>query len=217
LPVSELQAVLFDMDGTLVETESLWQEAEVLTMAAYGSTWSDEEQHFALGGPFGRVVEYMAQKAHADPTDVAVTLVDAIDQLMSSRPLPIQPGIAELLAEARAAGLATGLVTNSFRRLISIVLKSTGLQFDVTVAGDELPENKPHPMPYEFACRSLGVDPVATVVLEDSMTGIASATAAGCFVVAIPHMAVIDAAPRQLIVPSAKDVSLGLLLELLAQ
>ena len=215
--MGELQAVLFDMDGTLVETGSLWHEAEVLTMAAFGSTWSEDEQRFALGGPFGRVVEYMAQKAGADPTDVAVTLIDAIDQLMSSRPLPIQPGIAELKAEAEAAGIPTGLVTNSFRRLISIVLKSTGLHFDVTVAGDELAENKPHPLPYEFACESLGVDPANTVVLEDSMTGIASAAAAGCFVVAIPHMAVIDAADRQLIVPSAQDVDLGLLRDLLGR
>ncbi len=215
--MGDLQAVLFDMDGTLVETESLWHEAEVLTMTSFGSSWSDEEQRDALGGPFDRVVDYMADKTGVPAAEVGTTLVESIDHLMRSRPLPVQPGVRELHDEVRAAGIPTGLVTNSFRQLIGLVLESTGLHFDVTVAGDELTENKPHPMPYRVACERLRVDPTQTVVLEDSLTGIESAATAGCFVVAIPHMALIDASARQLIVPSAADVDLSILRELVGR
>lgn len=204
------------MDGTLVETESLWEEAECQTMAAFGSSWSEEEQIFALGGPFDMVIEYMAQKAGAKPTELAFALAESIEGLMRSRPLDIQPGIVDLHTQLHGAGIPTGLVTNSFRRLVDIVLESSGLAFDVTVAGDELPENKPHPLPYEHACAMLGVSPQHVVVLEDSTTGITSAASAGCFVVAIPHLAELAVADRQLIVPSATEINLELLRRLVA-
>jgi HAD superfamily hydrolase (TIGR01509 family) len=126
----------------------------------------------------------------------------------------VQPGIRELHAELTAAGIPVGLVTNSFRRLITIVLASTGLEFDVTIAGDELPENKPHPLPYIRACEQLEVDPHHVAVLEDSSTGIASARSAGCYVIAIPHLAVIAEADRQLVIPSASEISLARLNQL---
>lgn len=214
--VRELQAILFDMDGTLVETESLWHESEIQTMAAFGSSWSEAEQKFALGGPFDVVAEYMANKAGVGVDEVGAKLIEVIDELMRSQPLPLQPGIQSLYDEARAAGIPTGLVTNSFRQLVDIVLESSALDFDVIVAGDEINENKPHPLPYLTACAHLDVDPGNTVVLEDSTTGIESATAAGCFVVAIPHLAQIDALERQLIVESAAEVNLDLLRRLLA-
>lgn len=215
--MSELQAVLFDMDGTLVETESLWHESEVQTMAHYGASWSEEEQEAAHGGPFEPVVQYMAQRTGVPFDEVGATLVSSITGLMQSRPLPIQPGIQQLHDELRAAGIPTGLVTNSFRQLAEIVLESTGLQFDVSVAGDEIAENKPHPMPYLVACSKLGVDPANTVVLEDSMTGIESALAAGCFVVAIPQIVTIEQAPRQIIVHSATQIDLFRLTQLIAE
>lgn len=213
--MSELQAVLFDMDGTLVETESLWHESEIQTMAAFGASWSEEEQKFALGGPFDVVAEYMAKKTGVTVDEIGAKLIETIDALMRNEVLHLQPGIQELYDEARAAGIPTGLVTNSFRQLVDIVLDASGLEFDVIVTGDEIPENKPHPLPYLTACAALNVDPAHAVVLEDSTTGIESATAAGCFVVAIPHLAEIDAMERQLIVRSAEDVNLGMLQKLL--
>ncbi len=208
LGMGDLQAILFDMDGTLVETESLWHESEIMTMSHYGASWSEEEQKFALGGPFDMVAEYMAKRTGVPVDEIGERLILSIDGLMRSRPLPLQPGIRELHDEARAAGIPTGLVTNSFRQLVEIVLESSGLEFDITVAGDELSENKPHPMPYLVACSKLGVEPAHTVVLEDSTTGIESALSAGCYVIAIPHLATIDPSERQLIVPSAADLNL---------
>ena len=98
--MAQLEAVLFDMDGTLVETESPWKQAEYQTMTAYGSTWSEQEQEDALGGPFDQVVEYMAQEADADADQIAATLIDTIDELMRSQVLEIQPGIADAFQAA---------------------------------------------------------------------------------------------------------------------
>lgn len=209
--MTELQAVLFDMDGTLVETESLWHESEVVTMAKFGATWSLEEQKFALGGPFEVVVDYMAQKVGSTPAAVGDALLQSMIDLMKAEPLTIQPGIRELYDEIRAAGLTVGLVTNSFRVLADIALESTGFKFDVVVTGDEVAEPKPHPMPYLRACELLGVGPDEVVVLEDSSTGIESATRAGCAVIAIPHLAAIAEADRQLVVASVEEVNLAVL------
>lgn len=206
--VSDLAAVLFDMDGTLVETESLWHQAEIATMAQFGHEWTDEEQLFALGGPFENVVAYMATKSGAEPTAIADVLAQSIESLMLSSSLPTQPGVRELHDQARAAGLPVGLVTNSFRTLVDLVLESTGLHFDVVVAGDEVDANKPHPLPYQRACQLLGVSPQSTVVLEDSTTGIESARAAGCWVVAIPHQVEVPQSERVLQVRSVAGISL---------
>ncbi|NQU36303.1 MAG: HAD family phosphatase [Actinobacteria bacterium] len=206
--MTELAAVLFDMDGTLVESESLWHEAEVAAMEFYGSTWDDDDHTFSLGGPFGRVVDYMAEKAGVTAQEMGDRLIDTIGELMRTRPFPVQPGIRELHDEITAAGIPTGLVTNSFLHLAELVLESTGFTFDVVVAGDQLPENKPHPLPYLTACAQLGVEPKDTVVLEDSVTGIASASAADCFVVIVPGKLAIEAQPRQIVVDTAADVNL---------
>ena len=212
----QLRAVLFDMDGTLVETESLWHEAEIQTMAFYGQPWTDEEQAFALGGPFDRVAAYMAEKSGRTEVELSDTMIEIIDRLMRKEPLAVQPGIASLYSEIRAAGIPVGLVTNSFRQLVDITLESTGMTFDVIVAGDEIPENKPHPMPYLNACTALGVEPADAIVLEDSTTGIESATAAGCAVVAIPLQVSVEPADRRLIVADATQLDLAALRSLVS-
>lgn len=206
--MTQLAAVLFDMDGTLVETESLWHDAEVAAMEYYGSTWDDEDHTFSLGGPFDRVVDYMATKAGVASEVMGDRLVDTIGELMRTRPFPVLPGIRDLHAQITAAGIPTALVTNSFLHLAGLVLESTGFLFDVIVAGDQLTENKPHPLPYQTACAQLNVEPASTVVLEDSRTGIASASAAGCFVVIVPGKLAIEAEARQIVVESAAEVDL---------
>jgi len=185
-------------------------------MEFFGSTWDDEDHTFSLGGPFGRVVDYMADKAGVTPTEMGDRLVDTIGELMRTRPFPVLPGIRELHDEITAAGIPTGLVTNSFLHLAELVLESTGFTFDVVIAGDQLTENKPHPLPYLTACAKLGVQPRSTVVLEDSMTGIASASSAGCYVVIVPGKLVIKPEPRQRIVDSAAQINLADLRALIA-
>ena len=110
-----------------------------------------------------------------------------------------------------AAGLPYALVTGSLRPFVEAVLAATGFRFPVTVCGDDVPVTKPDPAPYQLAAKLLDVEPARCVALEDSPNGVASATAAGCLVVAVPSFVAVPAAPRRLVVRSLSDVTLGTL------
>ncbi|WP_242423599.1 HAD family hydrolase, partial [Frankia sp. EI5c] len=126
-----------------------------------------------------------------------------------------QPGAARLLGALAAAGVATALVSSSFRSLVDPVVAVLGARhFTVTLAGDEVARRKPHPDPYLEAARLLGVDPAVCVVLEDSLTGAAAGVAAGCPTVLVPSMplpAGVDVPPVQARVGSLDEVDLAML------
>lgn len=189
-------AVLFDMDGTLIDSEHLWLRAEILTMERLGGSWSEADQAACLGGPLERAVDYMIERAGGghDPADVAGHLLDDMESLLRSSPLVWQPGARALLLDARSQGIPTALVSASWNRLIDAVsdrIRSDVGQesFDIVVAGDDVENSKPHPEPYLQAAAALGVPARECLVLEDSPPGVASGLAAGCTVVAIPHIA----------------------------
>lgn len=206
-----LQAVLWDMDGTLIATEELWMAAEVATMAAYGGTWSAEDQAIAIGGPIDRVITYMAQRVDQPEHDVGLSLTRGIEKLMREEHITWMGGARELHDSLTAAGVPQALVSNSWRELIECALAEAHTAFDVVIAGDEVTRPKPDPLPYETACAALGADPSRTVVIEDSPTGVAAGLAAGCFVVAVPHAAEIAPAPRLVLVDSLADVDVAML------
>jgi beta-phosphoglucomutase-like phosphatase (HAD superfamily) len=199
--------VLFDMDGTLVDTEHLWLQAELLTMLRIGGEWTDADQQHCLGGPLERVVEYMAGKGDPEIVGDLTTqgvgefLITTMEALLLAEEIRWQPGARTLVCEVVDRSSPTGLVTASWRRLIDAVHLSIagdlGFEpFTVIVGGDEVPESKPHPAPYLQAAALLGVAPGDCLVIEDSPTGVASGLAAGCRVVAVPHMAPVAAAER---------------------
>ena len=205
-----LAAVLFDMDGLLVDTEPLWLETETEVMALLGAPWSAHDQEALLGGSMDRTVSYLLAKAArpAPPATVARWMLDGmLDRVRAGR-VVVRSGARGLLAEVAAAGLPRALVTSSQRAFAEAVLSATGMMFPVTVCGEDVTATKPDPEPYLLAVKLLDVDPDGCVVLEDSPNGVASAAAAGCRVVAVPSLVPIPPAPGRLVVTSLRNVSL---------
>jgi HAD superfamily hydrolase (TIGR01509 family) len=208
-----LGAVLFDMDGLLVDTEPLWFETEIEVMARLGAPWTKQDQAALLGGSMERSIGYLLARATrpAPPAEVERWLLEGMLNRVEAGRATVLPGARELLAEVTAAGLPAALVTSSLRRFAEAVLASTGLRFAVTVCGEDVSATKPDPAPYQLAAKLLDVEPARCAALEDSPNGVASATAAGCLVVAVPSFSAIPAAPGRLVVGSLSDVSLGTL------
>jgi len=211
--VGRISALLVDMDGTLVETESRWYEAETSLMRSLGADWAPEDQAVLVGGPLSRAVEYMSVRAGGVPVvQIETLLLDTMVELLEAEPVHWQPGAAALVDAANAAGIPVALVSASTRRLVDAVLVHIGdHHFDTTVAGDETQFGKPHPEPYLTAAARLNADVVHAVVLEDSPTGVTAGLASGAFVVAIPHIAPVAPAPRLRIVDSLDGVTLELI------
>ncbi|MEU9733260.1 HAD family phosphatase [Streptomyces sp. NPDC048002] len=210
---SALQAVLLDMDGTLVDTEGFWWDVEVEIFAGLGHTLDDSWRHVVVGGPMSRSAGFLIEATGADIAfaELSVLLNEGFERRIG-RSLPLMPGAARLLAELAEYGIPTALVSASHRRIIDRVLTSLGPQhFRLTVAGDEVPRTKPHPDPYLAAAAGLGVDPTRCAVIEDTSTGVAAAEAAGCHVVAVPSVAPIAPAHRRTVVNSLEDVDLTFL------
>ena len=213
-----LEAVLFDMDGLLVDTEPLWFETETEVMARLGAPWTKADQENLLGGSMEHTVGYLLAKATrpAPPAEVARWMTDGMLRRAAAGRVITRPGALELIAEVAAAGIPHALVTGSEREFTEAVLKSTGLTFTVTVTGDDVARPKPDPEPYRLAAKLLDAEPENCVALEDSPNGVTSATEAGCRVVAVPSLTPIPKAPSRLVVPSLSDISLATLRDLVA-
>lgn len=214
----ELQGVLFDMDGLLVDSEPLWFEVECSVMARLDGRWSEADQQALIGGSLPRTVSYLLARAgrEASPEQVGRWLVDGMTALLRSRPLTMLPGAAELLAEVRAAGVPHALVTSSERPIMEAVLAQLGVSFTATVCADDVTRGKPDPEPYLRAASLLGADPACCVALEDSPNGVASAEAAGCRLIAVPSLVPIRAEAGRVVAASLSQVSLARLRELVA-
>jgi len=211
-----LQAVLFDMDGLLVDTEPLWFEIESEVMARLGGDWSQADQAELVGGLLQTTLDYLLGKATRPVSRerLARWMLDGMVSRLNRSSVTLRPGAFDLLAEVRAAGAPYALVTSSERVIMDAVLRGTGLEFPVTVCAEDVTRIKPDPEPYLLATKLLGVDPASSVVLEDSPNGVVAAEAAGCRVIAVPNVAPVPSAPGRVIVDSLTEVNLGTLREL---
>lgn len=213
-----LQAVLFDMDGLLVDSEPLWFEVESHVMARLGGQWSEADQEALIGGSLPRTVSYLLARAArpASPDDVGRWLVDGMIALLGTRELRVLPGARELLAEVASAGIPYALVTSSEREIMDVVIARIGVSFCVTVCAEDVRRSKPDPEPYLLAAMRLRADPRQCVVLEDSPNGVAAAEAAGCRLVVVPSMMPIPARPGRVIAASLSQIDLARLRDLVS-
>ena len=185
-----LAAVLWDMDGTLVDTEPYWMAAETPLIESFGGTWS-HEQALGLVGLGLEDSARILQGAGVRMSETAIIdhLTDDVMRQLTVTGVPFRPGARELLADLRQAGIKTGLVTMSMRRMAQTVVDLIDFEaFDVVIAGDDATRPKPFPDPYLQACEALGVAPHETVAIEDSPNGLRSAVASGAAVIGVPLM-----------------------------
>ena len=208
-----LEAVLLDMDGTLVDTEGFWWSAEVEVFAELGHELRDEWRTVVVGGPMSRSAGFLIEATAADIAleELSILLNNKFVERLDGG-VPLMPGAQRLLTELAAHGIPAALVSASHRRVVDRMLGSLGAEnFALTVAGDELPRTKPHPDPYLTAARRLGAHPARCAVLEDTATGVAAAEAAGCRVVAVPSVAPIQPKSGRTVVSSLEEVDLPFL------
>lgn len=183
-------AVLWDMDGTLVDTEPFWMAAETPLVERFGGTWS----HAQALGMVGLALEDSARLLQNAGVpwgvdEIIAHLTDEVLRQLATEGVPFRPGARELLSDLRRAGVKTALVTMSMRRMaLSVVNLIDFPAFDVVVAGDDVTRPKPHPDPYLQAADALGVSIVDTVAIEDSPNGLRSAIASGAVALGVPLM-----------------------------
>lgn len=219
--MTQLRAVLWDMDGTLVDSEKLWTIALDELMVRLGNPLTPEIRVALIGSNMRRSTLILLAHAGVEPTDAAILDLESwLDNRMAEffrDGLPWRPGARAALRSVHGAGVRTALVTSTERALTEVALDTIGREFfDVTICGDEVGgQNKPLPRPYLMAAELLGVDPADCVAVEDSVTGVTSAQAAGCTVLVVPAEAPVPPGERLILRESLLGVDAELLAGLL--
>lgn len=204
-------AVLWDFDGTLMDTEPLWRAAEEEVARGLGG---ELPAGFHAAHVGGRVIDCAADlravfSASASAEAIAEELWARCLRRLGEGPIPWQAGAQELVTELHAAGVPQAVVSSSRRDYLDVVLSrlDAGL-FAAVISGDDVARHKPDPEPYLTAARALGVRPAECVVVEDSVPGVGSARGAGCAVVVVPTAGEFTSRGRLAVRPSL--VGLGL-------
>ncbi|MGY3128906.1 HAD superfamily hydrolase (TIGR01509 family) [Agrococcus sp. UYP33] len=193
-------AVLFDMDGTLIDSEPSWMAAEARLAAEFGIPWTADDAESLVGiDLWDGARAFIARGVPLEADAIVERLVSEVIADLGDT-LPARPGALELLRQLREQGVPVALVTMSTRALVDRIEAAFAAAlgtapFDATVAGDECERGKPHPEPYLRGASLLGVDPVDAVAIEDSFTGVASALAAGITTIGVPHAVDVSRVP----------------------
>ncbi|WP_430867260.1 HAD family hydrolase [Demequina aurantiaca] len=186
-----IAAVLWDMDGTIIDSEPAWGEAVVSMLAVHGASLDPDVATSLIGANMGHTADAMRSLGvpYSDARIVS-ELTDRVGAQLNEH-VPFRAGALKLISDLASKGIPQALATMSYRQLVTPVLTAladelNGFEFAITIAGDEVAEGKPSPDVYLLAAKRLGVDPRDCVVLEDSLPGAASGAAAGATVVAVP-------------------------------
>lgn len=209
-------AVLFDLDGTLIDSEPYWMQSERDLAAEHKTEWSQEDGNKLIGMSLYDSSRLIKQKLGSElhHEEIIDKLTDGVNKQLA-RSIPWRPGAEALLRELRRKKVKTALVTMSMRRTALQVVETIPFKaFDVVVAGDDVVHGKPHAEPYVKAATLLGVDPRDCVAFEDSITGILSAEAAMTKAVGIPNMMIIPQHEGRILWATLEGVTLKKLREL---
>ena len=209
-----MSAILFDMDGTLIDSEPLWLEAEIEIMEELGCNWDQQDQINCLGGPIDKTENYMQDRSNnIKPFGYFTKKLDDVMEQKLSTKLNLIPNALEIINECKISEIKIALVTASSGRLMRAVLKRFPVgMFDTTVSYDDVKRSKPDPEPYSLAAKTLGVDITKCVVLEDSLTGIQSGLSAGAQVIGIPHLVKMPSNPNLRVVESLSEITMDRLI-----
>lgn len=204
-------AVLWDMDGTLVDSEHYWLSSEQELAQSVGKIWTEQDGLNMIGMSLYDSSRLIKQKLNLE-----ISTQEIIDQLTNAvvskleAALPWRPGAEAILRGLRGAGIPTALVTMSMRRNADAVVSRMGFDaFDVIVAGDEVENGKPHPEPYLKAAELLGVNIQDCIAFEDSISGLHSAEASGALAIGVPNMVQIPAKEGRILWPTLAGVQVS--------
>jgi beta-phosphoglucomutase-like phosphatase (HAD superfamily) len=182
-------AVLWDFDGSLMDTEPVWARMQGGYVRERGGRLPDDFHRHTVGRPLADSIVYLGSVSglDLDPVAVAAEMWARMIAILGAGPIPWAPGARELVRELADAGVPQAVVSTSVRAYLDSVLhRLPDAGFAAVIAGDEVRHRKPHPEPYVTAARTLGVRPEESLVIEDSLSGVAAGLAAGCAVLAVP-------------------------------
>jgi HAD superfamily hydrolase (TIGR01509 family) len=204
-------AVLWDMDGTLIDSEPYWMKSEGSFAKANNSNWTEQDGLSLVGMSLYDSSKIIKERvgSNLEPEQIIQKLTDDVSAQLKQE-IFWRPGARNLLLLLRKKKVKTALVTMSMHRMAKQVADSIGFDaFDVIVAGDDVRHGKPHPEPYLKAAELLGVKPEDCVAFEDSLTGLRSAEAANTKAVGVKNIVEIPIEPGRVIWPTLEGVSMA--------
>jgi HAD superfamily hydrolase (TIGR01509 family) len=208
-PLHRYRAVVFDMDGLLLETEVLWQRAEARLFERHGAEFTFDDKLTVMGTSAAFTGEFFARRL-GQSADRAASLIREVSDLMLEElqaEVDARPGALELVNRLRGR-VPLGLASNSPRFLVDAALRSAGFSeaFDAVVSSDDVARPKPAPDLYLLACERLRVPPADALALEDTTSGIAAAKAAGMACFAVPQFAETDVSAADRVIDSLEEL-----------